>query len=276
MADQRDDPRYTREEVEEILRRAAERTHASGDSLLHDELLAAAREAGIDVSAVEQAAGELAETRQDRLAVEAWKASRRRAFTSHALTWAVVNAGLFLVNLLTGGVWWFLWPLLAWGVFVAMHGLRAMREPTPAQVERVARRDRRRREAERKREARRAEREARRHRDREQRERRKRIEKEFERAVESGVAALLAAATKRIDAVTRRDEGPLPDTEFNRYVARKKGGPTGARVADVESAHVVDVESAPGPRVRVEREREDEHHDDERRAPASRSRDARR
>lgn len=266
------DRRYTREEVEEILRRAAERTHAGGDSLQHDELVAAAREAGIDPSAVEHAAGELAETRQDRLAVERWKAARSRAFASHALTWAIVNAGLFLIDVLSGPGWWFFWPLLSWGIFVAMQGLGAAREPTPSQIERITRRDRRRREAERKRAARRAEREARRHRDRDQRDRRKRIEKEFERAVESGVAALLEAATRRIDAATGRDGRPLADTEFNRYVARKRGGPTGARVAPMET------EAAPGgPRVRVERERErdDDDEDEERRRAKSRRRDAR-
>lgn len=259
MADERDKPRYTREEVEEILRRAAERTHEGGDALRHDELVAAAREAGIDVSAVEDAAGQLAEVRQDRAAIEAWSAARRRRFASHVITWLVVNAGLFLINLLSGGVWWFLYPLLVWGIAVALHGASALRAPTPAQAERVARRDRRRREAERKREARRLQREARRHRDRDQRDRRKRIEKEFERAVENGVSALLEVAARRLDAVTRRDERPLADTEFNRYVASKRGGPTGARVGEVERGDGPD-----GPRVRIDEAREELEEDDER------------
>ncbi|AKF04780.1 2TM domain-containing protein [Sandaracinus amylolyticus] len=264
MADERETPRYTREEVEEILRRAAERTHDRGDALRHDELVAAAREAGIDVSAVESAAGELAERREDRLAVESWKAARRRRFASHFLTWLVVNAGLFLLDLLGGPGWWFFYPLLGWGIAVALQGVGALREPTPAQVERVTRKDRRRREAERKREARRLEREARRHRDRGDRDRRKRIEKEFERAVESGVSALLQAATKHLDKATRRDEGPLPDTEFNRYVARKKGGPTGARVGDVGDG------DGRGPRVRVDHDEDFDDEDERERRGSSR------
>ncbi|MDQ3037426.1 MAG: 2TM domain-containing protein, partial [Myxococcota bacterium] len=155
MSDERGRPQYSRDEVEEILRRAAERTHEQGgEALTHDELVAAAREAGIDTSAVEEAASSLAETRQDRLAVEQWSAARKRRFVSHVMTWLVVNSGLFLIDLLSGGGWWFYWPLLAWGMAVALQAVGALREPTPEQVERVTRRARRKREAERKRQAR--------------------------------------------------------------------------------------------------------------------------
>lgn len=270
MSDERDElerePRYTREEVEEILRRAAERMHAEGgtagldERLAHEELVDAAREAGIDPRAVEEAVGEVAEQRRDRLAVQRWVAARRRRFASHLITWAVVNAGLFLVDLLSGGGWWFFWPLLGWGIFVALQGLRALRAPTPEQVQRVTRRERRRLEAERKREARRLEREARRDRDRAQRERRKRVERDFDRAVESGVTALMGVIANRIEAAARASHaGPLPDTEFNRYVARRKQGaptePGGAAVARGEVARVAS--GAGAPRVRVE-ERDDE------------------
>jgi hypothetical protein len=36
----------------------------------------------------------------------------------------VINTGLFLINWLTrggDGGWWFYWPLLGWGVGVAIH-----------------------------------------------------------------------------------------------------------------------------------------------------------
>ena len=42
----------------------------------------------------------------------------------HLLVYAVVNTGLFLINWLTrggDGSWWFFWPLLGWGVAVAIH-----------------------------------------------------------------------------------------------------------------------------------------------------------
>ena len=45
---------------------------------------------------------------------------------THLLVYAVINAGLFLINWATRGphgYWWFYWPLLGWGVAVAIHML---------------------------------------------------------------------------------------------------------------------------------------------------------
>ena len=42
----------------------------------------------------------------------------------HLLVYVVINTGLFLINWLTRGaegVWWFYWPLLGWGVGLAIH-----------------------------------------------------------------------------------------------------------------------------------------------------------
>jgi hypothetical protein len=44
----------------------------------------------------------------------------------HLLVYAVVNTGLFLINWATRGPeggWWFYWPLLGWGVAVAIHAM---------------------------------------------------------------------------------------------------------------------------------------------------------
>lgn len=238
MSDDFSKRQYTRDEAREILRRAAERTHAEGiDGLRHDELVGAAREAGIDLEALEEAAGELTEARRDRLAVEAWNAARRRTFGSHLVTWLVVNTGLFLIDLAGGGGFWFIWPLLWWGIFVALHGVSAYRAPTEAQVERVTRRDRRKREAARRREERQREREARRRRG-------SRAPVDFERAVEAGVDALMLVARKVDEATRRAPQGPSADTEFNRYVERKEQRAATPRGSATTASR--------GPRVRVE------------------------
>jgi hypothetical protein len=39
-----------------------------------------------------------------------------KAFYIHASTFVLVNIGLFVINLLTGGGWWFYWPLIGWGI----------------------------------------------------------------------------------------------------------------------------------------------------------------
>lgn len=59
----------------------------------------------------------------------AYQAARERAemlqgYYIHLLVYAVVNTGLFLINLLTkgdGGAWWFYWPLAGWGVGLGVH-----------------------------------------------------------------------------------------------------------------------------------------------------------
>ena len=44
----------------------------------------------------------------------------------HVLVYAVINAGLFVVNWITrsgDGTWWVVWPLGIWGVGLAVHVL---------------------------------------------------------------------------------------------------------------------------------------------------------
>ena len=42
---------------------------------------------------------------------------------THATAYVLVNIGLFVINLLTGGGWWFYWPLLGWGIGLGIHAL---------------------------------------------------------------------------------------------------------------------------------------------------------
>jgi hypothetical protein len=50
-----------------------------------------------------------------------------KGFYVHASVFLVVNIGLFVINALTsglgGGVWWFYWPLLGWGIGLGAHAL---------------------------------------------------------------------------------------------------------------------------------------------------------
>ena len=52
------------------------------------------------------------------------RAEMLQGYYTHLLVYVVVNAGLFLINLFTrgdDGSWWFYWPLLGWGIGVAIH-----------------------------------------------------------------------------------------------------------------------------------------------------------
>ena len=46
-----------------------------------------------------------------------------KGFYIHATIFVVVNIALFAINVLVGGVWWFYWPLLGWGVGLGVHAL---------------------------------------------------------------------------------------------------------------------------------------------------------
>ncbi len=46
-----------------------------------------------------------------------------RRLRRHILAYAAINGALFLIDLLTPGSWWFLWPVFGWGVAVAAHWL---------------------------------------------------------------------------------------------------------------------------------------------------------
>jgi hypothetical protein len=122
MADER---RYSEREVRAILERALQ--HERSDGLSHDDLIAAAREAGISGEAVEKAALEIDGVRAQDDARERIVAKRRSDFFSHL--WAFIGVQLFLlaINLITSPRYlWFVFPLLGWGLglfLAARHGL---------------------------------------------------------------------------------------------------------------------------------------------------------
>ena len=39
----------------------------------------------------------------------------------HAAIYVIVNAGLVLINLLSGPDWWVQWPILGWGIGLVAH-----------------------------------------------------------------------------------------------------------------------------------------------------------
>ncbi len=52
------------------------------------------------------------------------RAEMLQGYYTHLLVYAVVNAGLFLINWFTrgdSGTWWFYWPLIGWGIGLAIH-----------------------------------------------------------------------------------------------------------------------------------------------------------
>jgi hypothetical protein len=130
MAEDPKEPSYTREEVEEILRRALQRPQGAETS--EEELLAVAREAGIPEESVRAAARELEATRDRDALRQRIQQADRVSLRLHAGLFALVNLGLLLLNLATNQAtvtdsvprWWFVYPFLAWGIGLAVHAAR--------------------------------------------------------------------------------------------------------------------------------------------------------
>jgi hypothetical protein len=198
---------YTREEADEILRRAL--LQQPGDGVNHDDLVAAAREVGIPTDAIESAAQQLGERRVVDERVQLLRIRKRRAFLRHLLTYVIVNTGMFFVDRLDGGPWWFHWPLVLWGIFLLLAGVRQLapdRDGLVVRAERELERERKKEEKRRQRAARAS-----------ARARGVRMSSEgaseFESAVEEGVSALLSAAARAIRGITPENERFRVDTQ---------------------------------------------------------------
>jgi len=202
--------RYSDEEAQEILKRALERDLASGEGIAHEELVEAAMEVGLAPEAVDRAAAEMRLELSAKQTIERHRKRRKTRFYRHFMTFAIVNSFLAAVDLLSGGGTWFYWPLLGWGMGIALQASRTFLPPTEEAAERALHREMARqqrlqaKEEEKRRKAR-------------IREQRRGAEKAFEDAVEQGVSSLLNALSKRISGPT-----PRPPSDFDNYVARRQ------------------------------------------------------
>jgi hypothetical protein len=63
---------------------------------------------------------------QDRDSLQARarrRVARKIGFYIHAFVFVVVNLGLYALNQATGGPSWHQWPLMGWGLGLAIHGI---------------------------------------------------------------------------------------------------------------------------------------------------------
>jgi len=192
---------YSRDEVEEILRRALETQPL--EMLSHRDLVDSAVEAGIDAADVEAAARQIEEEREVLLEEDRIVSWRKKRFLQSIYTYVVVNAGLFMIDIMSGPGWWVQWVLAGWGIALALGARRALmpdRERLRARARRrVARRSRGKWE--------------------------KQVRKEVDRAIQVGVDALVDAASRKLS--TRH---PAP-TEPRQRVRVEQAD---AEVADAE------------------------------------------
>jgi hypothetical protein len=195
---------YTPEEVDAILERAVFEQAEKGTRLTHEELVNAASEVGIPREAVDTAARDILARKAgsssaltDKQIVVAWKKRAWRGFARHLVPYVLVNAMLVFINLATSTAFlWFPIVMLGWGVGLASHLLSVMW----ADEERIVEREMRSREK------------------RASRDRWRTRGREFERAVEQGVKALLEVTDSPRARVEERgprvDAAPPSDDEL--------------------------------------------------------------
>lgn len=217
---------YSDDELAAILRRALEKQAAGQDGFGHDELIAVAREVGLDEEAVESAIAELSHERGLEAIRESIRKRRRQAWHKHLVSYLAVIGGLLGMHLVGLIGPWVFWVVFGWGIGLALDTYSKLRAPTDEEVfrerERLNRHERRRRQAEARREAKRRraqERAARKIR----RARREDAGAQLEQVIEEGVTLLLGVAAKKLREATAKMEREhrVPDTDFGRYVARK-------------------------------------------------------
>lgn len=168
---------YSRDEVEEILRRALESQPL--ETLSHRDLVDAAVEAGIDAADVEAAAKQIEEEREVRAEAEQIVLRRRRRFLQSIYSYVVVNAGLFVIDIMAGPGWWVQWVLAGWGIFLALGARRALMPDRERLRARARRRIAKRRRG----------------------SWDKQVRREVDRAIQVGVDAVIEAASRKLAAV---------------------------------------------------------------------------
>jgi 2TM domain len=120
------DPKVRREystgEVGEIVRIALERQGSEG-RISHDELLETAREIGVTAEDIEEAVAEEARIREARAAIEARRKLAQQWFVADLVAYVVINGAIVIVDRAVSGGRWFVFPLIIWGIVLAIHAV---------------------------------------------------------------------------------------------------------------------------------------------------------
>ena len=110
---------YSSEEVSGLVRRALE-IQGGSDTVGYEDLKDIALQSGVSVESLDRAMDEEARYGDLERAKAEWVKRRRVKFFAHLRSYLIVNAVLFVINLITGpGYLWVMWPMLGWGIGLA-------------------------------------------------------------------------------------------------------------------------------------------------------------
>jgi hypothetical protein len=118
------------EDVEEILRLAVRKSGAASDTDLRDRLKQAAAELNISEEELRQAEIEFIQKREAVEAVSEAKKRDTQEFMGHLITFVAVNVFLISIDVLAdGGISWSIYPLLGWGIGLAIKFVNTFIRP---------------------------------------------------------------------------------------------------------------------------------------------------
>ncbi len=131
--------RYSPEQVQAILERAISNRKGGDDltGISYEELQETAVELDIDAGDLDAAIMEYEASWELEDARERWLVRRKEKFFEHLRSYLIVNAMLMGIALLSGSGFWFLWPLLGWGVGLAFDASEAF-YPKQSDIDRGA------------------------------------------------------------------------------------------------------------------------------------------
>lgn len=118
------------EDVEEILRLAVRKSGASSSSDLRERLKQAAAELNISDEELEQAEIEFLQKKQANEAVSEARQRQTQEFMGHLITFVAVNVFLISIDVMSnGGISWSIYPLLGWGIGLAIKFVNSFVRP---------------------------------------------------------------------------------------------------------------------------------------------------
>ena len=129
--------RYSSNDVSDIIRLALE-NKSGRDDVGYGDLIEIARQSGVSQDQIEAAIEYQESEGKLEKAREQWKKNEKQDFLGHLRVYAIVNGALFLMDLFTPGPMWVQWPLIGWGIGLAIHGQAAF-FPNDASIEKGAR-----------------------------------------------------------------------------------------------------------------------------------------
>ncbi len=118
---------YSNQDVQQILRRAS--LLQGTDAISPEQLAELAAEVGIPVEVLRQAEQDWLKEQQGQQQQALRQAGQRLGFRLHLIPYIAVSLLLVVINLTTTPrIFWSLYPILGWGMGVAMHGTYVFRK----------------------------------------------------------------------------------------------------------------------------------------------------